>query len=310
MTANPAAKYAAAPLALLLLGVAVGLGYAVGGPEVVKVPVLAALAVPAFVIQWVAFVPAYLLQTEKFYDITGTVTYLTLVGLALVAAEERTPVAWTLSAMVTVWALRLGIFLVQRVTADGKDGRFDEIKVSFPSFFITWTLQGLWVFLTALAALTGIAAEEKKDWCWVHFVGIGIWAAGFAFEAVADHQKRVWRADPSNKGKWIDVGLWSVSRHPNYVGEITLWVGVLITSAAGFTRGGQWVCVISPIFVFCLINFVSGVPLLEKKADERWGGQPEYEKYKQRVPVLFPYPRCCTASADSDETKSLASPQE
>eukprot|EP01061_Rhynchopus_euleeides_P009118 TRINITY_DN18267_c0_g1_i1.p2 TRINITY_DN18267_c0_g1~~TRINITY_DN18267_c0_g1_i1.p2 ORF type:complete len:308 (+),score=128.20 TRINITY_DN18267_c0_g1_i1:68-991(+) len=292
-----ALNYLCLPIALGAFGTAIGLGYAIGGPKVAGLPVLTALAIPCFVIQWVAFIPAFLLQTEKFYDIVGSITYITMVTLSLLVAHFRgdgiSPVAWMLASMVYVWAMRLGFFLVTRVIADGKDVRFDEIKTKFAPFFVAWSLQGLWVFLTVMAAAAGIAATERKGWSWSHYVGICIWAVGFAAEIIADHQKRVWRADESNRGKYIDVGLWSLSRHPNYAGEITLWVGVLVIAATWFTRGGQWVCVISPIFVFLLINFVSGVPLLEKKADEKWGGQPEYEKYKHRVPVLFPYPTCC-----------------
>jgi len=121
-------------------------------------------------------------------------------------------------------------------------------------------------------------------------IGFLVWVFGFAFEVTADTQKSRFRADPNNKGKFIHTGLWAWTRHPNYFGEIVLWVGVAII-ALPVLRGWQWVTLISPVFVALLITRISGVPLLEKQADERWGGQEDYEAYKERTPVLIPRPR-------------------
>ena len=118
-------------------------------------------------------------------------------------------------------------------------------------------------------------------------VGFLVWAVGFAIEVVADSQKSRFSANPDNKGKFIQTGLWSRSRHPNYFGEIMLWIGVAII-ALPVLRGWQWVALISPVFVTLLLTRVSGVPLLEKKADKKWGGQADYESYKKRTPELIP----------------------
>ena len=120
-------------------------------------------------------------------------------------------------------------------------------------------------------------------------IGALVWIFGFAIEAAADAQKNQFRADPENRGKFIDTGLWSWSRHPNYFGEIVLWVGVAII-ALPVLRGWQWVTLISPVFVALLLTRISGVPILEKRADEKWGGQEDYETYKERTPVLIPRP--------------------
>jgi len=104
---------------------------------------------------------------------------------------------------------------------------------------------------------------------------------------MADAQKSRFKADPGNRGKFIQSGLWSRSRHPNYFGEIVLWTGVMII-ALPVLQGWQWVALVSPLFVILLLTRVSGVPLLEKKADQAWGGQPEYEAYKKQTPVLIP----------------------
>ena len=114
-----------------------------------------------------------------------------------------------------------------------------------------------------------------------------IWLTGFTIEVMADRQKSRFRADPANRGRFISTGLWSRSRHPNYFGEITLWVGILLI-AAPTLRGWQWVAVLSPLFVTVLLTRVSGIPLLEKKADTKWGDDPAYQEYKASTPVLIP----------------------
>jgi steroid 5-alpha reductase family enzyme len=136
----------------------------------------------------------------------------------------------------------------------------------------------------ALAAITTITRVELGGFALAGFL---VWAFGFGFEVVADAQKSRFRADPQNKGKFIDSGLWSRSRHPNYFGEIVLWIGVAII-ALPVLRGWQWLTLISPIFVTVLLTRISGVNMLEKRADEKWGDQEDYERYKETTPVLIP----------------------
>jgi steroid 5-alpha reductase family enzyme len=191
--------------------------------------------------------------------------------------------------LVVIWAVRLGSFLFQRIHKAGKDARFDEIKPSFIRFLNTWTLQGLWVTFTLAAALAAITTTTRKELGLFALIGFLIWVFGFAIEVVADIQKSRFRANPENKGKFIHTGLWARSRHPNYFGEIVVWIGVAII-ALPILRGWQWVTLISPVFVTLLLTRISGVPILEKKADKRWGGQEDYEAYKKRTPVLIPRP--------------------
>ena len=94
------------------------------------------------------------------------------------------------------------------------------------------------------------------------------------------------RSDPSNKDKFINTGLWAWSRHPNYFGEIVLWIGVAVI-ALPVMKGWQFLTLISPVFVYLLLTKISGIPLLENKSDEKWGGQEDYEKYKADTPVLM-----------------------
>jgi steroid 5-alpha reductase family enzyme len=260
-----------------------------GGGTVGGVPVFALAVALAFAIQWLAFVPAWLLQSEAFYDLTGSLTYISVTVLAVALAPAVDGRSVLLLAFVVIWAGRLGTYLFRRIRRAGKDERFDEIKKSLPRFLIAWTVQGLWVSLTLAAALAAITTTERKDLGVVALIGALIWAAGFAVEAAADFQKSRFKSDPANKGRFIDTGLWSWSRHPNYFGEIVLWIGVAIV-ALPVLQGWQWVTLISPAFVAVLLIRISGIPPLERRADEKWGGQEDYEAYKARTPVLVPWP--------------------
>jgi len=272
---------------LIVIGGLVALAGSQGGASLRGVPLFAVSVALAFLIQWLAFIPAYLLQTEKFYDLTGSLTYIsviTVAGLFSPGIDGRALLLW---ALVVIWALRLGAFLFGRIRKAGKDDRFDEIKPSFIRVLNVWTIQALWVTFTMAAALVAITTTTRKDLDVFALVGFLVWAFGFTFEVVADAQKSRFNANPANKGRFIQTGLWSRSRHPNYFGEITLWVGVAII-ALPVLYGWQWVALVSPIFVTLLITRVSGVPLLEKKADKKWGGQEDYEAYKKGTPVLIP----------------------
>lgn len=209
--------------------------------------------------------------------------------LALVLSPPIGARSILLVALVVIWAARLSTFLFRRVVRAGKDDRFDEIKASFLSFLNAWNTQGLWISFTLAAALAAVTSTRAGDIDAFAVVGLLIWIVGFSIEAVADAQKRRFRADPANKGRYIRTGLWSWSRHPNYFGEITLWTGVAIIALPAL-QGWQWVTLISPVFVFLLITRVSGVPILEKRADAKWGGEADYRAYKSRTSVLVPLP--------------------
>lgn len=274
------------PLALML-GALLALAGSHRGATLGDLPLFALAVLAAFLVQWIAFIPAYLRQTEVFYDLTGSITYVGVTAALVLLTPERDARAVLLAALVVVWALRLGPFLFRRIRRSGSDDRFDEIKPSFPRFLLVWTVQGLWVTFTAMAAWIGITSSVRRDLDVLAFVGAAVWLVGFALEVTADLQKSRFRADPANAGRFITTGLWSRSRHPNYFGEILLWLGVALV-AAGALTGWQWVALASPLFVTLLLTRVSGVPLLEKKAEARWGGQPDYEEYVRTTPVLVP----------------------
>lgn len=269
---------------------AVGFAGSWGGPRLGAIPVFALCVALAFAINWLVWIPASLWRTERFYDLTGSVTFVAVTALALVAAPgpDGEASVWRvmLAAMVVVWAVRLGSFLFIRVRRDGSDGRFDKIKVHPLAFLATWTLQALWVSMTVAAALAAITVADGLGGVWA-MLGVIVWLIGFAIEVVADTQKRRFRADPANAGRFISTGLWSRSRHPNYFGEILLWSGVALMAVPTLS-GWRWVVLISPVFVWLLLTRVSGVPLLEARAAARFGDDPAYGAYVKHTPVLVP----------------------
>ena len=272
-----------------LLGLGVALAGSQGGYLVGRIPVYALAIGLAFLIQWIVFIHAYINETEMYFDLTGSITYITVMIVAVVLSPEKDLRSWLMLGMVSVWALRLGTYLFQRIKKEGEDRRFREIKKSFPRFLQTWTLQGLWVTFSLAAALVVITSQKRVPFDVFLVIGILVWIFGFGMEAIADRQKSLFRQDPENNGRFIQTGLWSWSRHPNYFGEIVLWIGVMIV-ALPVLVGWQWVALISPVFITILLTRISGVPMLEKRADEKWGGQEEYETYKANTSVLIPLP--------------------
>ncbi len=277
---------AIAIIVTIIVGALISLAGSDGGAQAGGLPVFAICGALAFAINWLAYIPAVIKQTEHYYDLVGGITYISVIAVAVALSGDLDLRAMLVAAMVMVWAVRLSSFLFLRISKAGKDSRFDELKTRPLRFLMAWTIQGLWVLLTAAAALAIITGGVREPLGVIGIAGIAIWAAGMLIEIVSDRQKSVFKADPANEGKFINVGLWAWSRHPNYFGEILLWTGMAIV-AVPVLQGWQWVTLISPVFVAFLLIKISGIPLLEDKADERWGGQADYEAYKRQTPVLM-----------------------
>ena len=278
-------------LIFILLAVGLPLGVSTlanpAGLTLAGWPAMTALALGAFAIQWLAFIPARLFQTERFYDLTGSITYLAVTLAAISAATAPSGAQWLIAIMIFIWAGRLGSFLFRRIHAAGGDQRFDHIKVSSSRFFVAWTLQGAWVVMTSCAALTAILSAEQTAVGVIYVMGAVMWVAGFVIEVIADQQKSRFRADPANAGRFINVGLWARSRHPNYFGEILLWAGVAVM-AIPYLSGTQWVVMLSPLFVYALLTRISGIPTLARRGQQLWGDDPTYQAYVANTPRLLP----------------------
>ena len=271
-------------ISLVVFFIAISIATATGIENVLRVVIL------AFLIQWVAYIPAYVFQTEKFYDLTGSLTYLSVTWYALILASGDFASAnvtnIVIVLLISLWALRLGSFLFMRIHKDGEDKRFRTIKPSATQFFMTWTLQGLWVSLCSMCALTAISSDGGVVVNAMFYFGLGLFVLGFSTEIVADNQKSKFRSFPENRDKFITSGLWAKSRHPNYFGEIVLWAGIAVMSFSSL-EGWQYLTLISPIFTYILLVYVSGVRMLEARADKKWGDDEDYIKYKSETPVLW-----------------------
>jgi steroid 5-alpha reductase family enzyme len=239
-----------------------------------------------FCIQWVSFIPAFIFQTEKFYDLTGSITYLTAVFYTLYVTGSNNLSDLIIVACVSVWAIRLGSFLFMRIHKVGEDRRFRTIKPNFTRFLMTWTLQGMWVSMCLLCVLTALSSYSGIVMNSIFFIGLLIFILGLSIEIIADYQKTVFRRSIENKDKFITTGLWSLSRHPNYFGEILLWTGVAVMSISSL-QGLQYITLISPIFVYILLVYISGIRILEDQAKKKWGHLDSFKKYIKNTPRLF-----------------------
>ena len=284
----------------ILLAVGLPLGVAtLANPDGLRLagwPTMSVLALGAFGIQWLAFIPARVLQSERFYDLTGSITYIAVTLVAISVATTPSGVQWLIAIMIFLWAGRLGSFLFLRIHAAGGDQRFDRIKVSSSRFFVAWTLQGAWVVMTSCAALTAILSAEQPPVGAIYVIGAVMWTTGFAIEVIADRQKSRFREDPGNEDQFINAGLWARSRHPNYFGEILLWAGIAVM-AIPYLSGTQWVVMLSPIFVYALLTRLSGIPTLARRGQELWGDDPAYQAYVANTPRLVPRLRQTTQPA-------------
>ncbi len=253
-------------------------------------PVFVICAMVAFAVNWAAFIPSAIAQTDKYYDLMGAVTFLSIIGTACVLSAPLDLRAIVIAAMVTIWTVRLGSFLFVRIhKAGGSDSRFDKIKVNPPRFLVAWTLQAIWAVVTAAAAIVVISATDRVPLDIFFWIGGLIWLAAFSTEVIADNQKSKFKENPSNEGRFITEGLWSWSQHPNYFGEIMLWTGAAIM-AVPVLSGWSWLVFASPLLIFLLLTRVSGINLLDASGEKRWGDEPEYQEYRRKTSVLVPRP--------------------
>lgn len=249
-------------------------------------PILVSLVL-SLAINALFFAYAAARKTDVVTDLSYSLSFAAVAAALVVVYGAWDPYRLVASCMVMLWAARLGAYLLGRILAMKVDHRFDGMRDKPLKFARFWTLQALTVAIVMIPVSIAVASQVIAKWTAMGIAGLALWAAGLAIETVADAQKS--RFKRSGGTGFIRNGLWSWSRHPNYFGEATLWLGVYLYCLPLL---GAWSlpALVSPVGIACLLLFVSGVPLLEKAADARYGGQPEYERYKRTVSVFIPLP--------------------
>ena len=276
----------------LSVGLIIGIVGSVGSLALNGYPLFILCACIPFIIHWIVFIPSMIKQTEHYFDLMGSISYVMtcVASLYLVALSTDLSLrSIVIASLITIWAIRLGSFLFLRVKREGRDNRFNVMKTKFWWFLFTWTLGGLWVFVTMCAGLAAITSGKNVD-LFSHpldIIGLSLWVVGFVTEVIADNQKSRFRSNPENANNFINEGLWKRSRHPNYFGEITLWLGITLM-AIPVLVGLQLITLISPIFVYILLTKISGVSMQEARAKKKWKDNEEYNDYLQNTPMLIP----------------------
>ena len=279
-------------IATLSVGLIIGYVGSAGSLILNGYPLFILCACIPFIIHWIVFIPSMIKQTEHYFDLMGSISYVMtcVVSLYLVALSTDLSLrSIIIASLITIWAIRLGSFLFLRVKREGRDNRFNVMKTKFWWFLFTWTLGGLWVFVTMCAGLAAITSGKNVD-LFSHpldIIGLSLWIIGFVTEVIADNQKSRFRSNPENANNFINEGLWKRSRHPNYFGEITLWLGITLM-AIPVLVGLQLITLISPIFVYILLTKISGVSMQEARAKKKWKDNEEYNDYLQNTPMLIP----------------------
>ena len=242
-----------------------------------------------FIIHWILYIPANIFKTEKFYDLTGSFSYISVISYILYSKVQDFGSGIgevVISLAIIIWSARLGTFLFLRIKKAGEDKRFREFKKSWSKFLVAWTTSGMWVTICSACAMTAVASENIIELNIAFYMGLILFIIGFSIEIIADYQKTKFRSVSANKDKFITSGLWSKSRHPNYVGEIILWLGISVMSFSNL-EGLQYITLISPIFTYWLLVYISGVSILEKSGQEKWGHLKEYQDYIKKTPKLL-----------------------
>jgi len=258
------------------------------------------VAATSFAVNWVAGIHSILNgMTEKYYDFTGMLCYMSCITISAYAAFETQGQLhirqWVNSALVILWTGRLGTFLFARILRDLKEEKrnpniFDDLREHPLRFMGAWTVQGLWVLLVALPVFVLNTIPDQPPLKLQDVIGWGMWTVGFLCEAFADSQKAAFRKNPENKGRYITTGLWSWSQHPNYFGEILLWCGMVVTCASASNCWAHALTLLSPLFTAFLLLKVTGIPQMQKAGDERWGHEAGYQTYRKETSLLVPVP--------------------
>lgn len=239
------------------------------------------------------FLIAYKLQTDKLTDISYSLSFIFLVFFAFTIGQGFNSEAKIVCAMILLfWAIRLGAFLLIRVSKLGKDARFDQIRTNKFRFFRFFLIQGFGSWFISIPFIIRLANNPVENQIlstlsYLEYFGWFVALFGLALESIADDQKFNFKAILGNESKLLTSGLYRKIRYPNYLGEILFWCGIFV-SCIPYLTGNQWLSLAGPITIILLLVFVSGIPILEKSRGKKYAEDPNYQTYIQNSAKLLP----------------------
>ena len=238
-------------------------------------------------INLIGLIWAYTRQSDKLTDLIYGMSFFIMTMFSFLNKGDYSFPKILLTVMISLWSLRLAIYLFLRINKIKKDARFDVMRKQFKRLARFWFLQTVTILIIALPVIIFLAKDGVSLGV-ISWIGASIFFIGFCIEAIADNQKFRFKNNLATKDTFISSGLWKYSRHPNYFGEILCWIGVFLYGMP-FLAGWEWLAILSPLWIIFLLVKVSGIPLLEKSADKKYGGDESYERYKKETPVLVPF---------------------
>ena len=268
----------------ILLGIIIAYAGSQGSEIYNGIALFALCASVSYLLHWIIFIPSYIFQTEHYFDLTGSISYLVAIGLGFYLNPSMDPRDLLIGALIVIWALRLGSFLFLRVKQDGKDNRFTVMKTQFHWYIMTWTIGGLWVFLTMAAGLAAITSNVNIPLGGMAYLGLALWIFGFSIEVIADRQKRNFKKQQDKDKEFITSGLWAWSRHPNYFFELFHWFAYVIM-AIGLQN--FWITLIPAISMFFFITRFTGIKYTEIQSLKSRGE--DYRDYQKTTNMLIPW---------------------
>jgi len=252
-------------------------------------PLMASL-IFSFSINFIFFLVALLFRTDKVTDLSYSLSFALLAPLLLIASGPGfSTVQFLVSAAIVIWALRLGIYLFWRILVTKTDERFDDKRNRPMNLVKFWILQIMAVWIIMLPFSYSLTSRGGVVSIQFSLIGFTLFSIGFVVEAVSDFQKFVFKRKGENRNKWMNRGFWKYSRHPNYFGEIVVWWGLFVV-VVPLLGSKAFFAVLGPLFITILLLFVSGIPLLEKSAEKKYGNNPQYVQYRDQTSLLIPWP--------------------